>query len=65
MRHPVTAAVVDVAADIATGIKFRQGCVAAQPKLRRRSSAALPLSTNFPRADLRQIFHRPIGLVAL
>jgi hypothetical protein len=62
-RRPVTAAAVDVVADIATGIKFRQGCIATQPKLRRRSNAALPLVTNFPRAYTRQIFHRPIGLV--
>ena len=38
-------------------------CGAPQPKLRRRSNAALPLGTNFPRAYKRQIFHRPIGLV--
>ena len=63
-RRRVRTVAVDVVAAIVTAdIKFRQGCVAAQPKLRRRSNAALPLATNFPRAYPRQIFNRPIGLV--
>jgi hypothetical protein len=60
MRRPVTAAVVDVVAAIATGIDWWGRL--SEPAAARCGERALP-GTNFPRAYPCQIFNRPIGSV--